>query len=710
MQQIVSSSAGIKVIDVPAPVLRPGQALVRVERSCVSPGSELAASASHQESLVAKLRSRPEKALAVWKLFRNSGIDAVKERIAQQTDEYRSMGYSVAGVVVDPGDTDLRAGERVACAGTGFAVHAELVAVPRNLACRIPDAVSFDAAASVALGAIALQGVRRADLDAGSAVGVIGLGAIGQLTVRLAAGAGCDVWVSDLDEGRVAMALRASPRVRRLPKDGIPSMGPGVAEVGGLDAVIVTAASSAPGLLDLAARLCRIRGRMVVVGDVPVQAERELMYAKELEIRLACSYGPGRYDASYEIEGVDYPAGWVRWTANRNMQAYLDAIAAAPAMYEPLWPAATPAADAPALFAALRGRGELFGLLRYPDRPSAERAVTSARRGAAKPKDGRVRVAVVGAGEFARLMHFPLLAKDPGVALAAIATRTALTGERLQRQYEVPHLTTNVDDVLADDAVDAIVVTLRHHEHARVVRDALRAGKHVFVEKPLALTDAEVDEIVEAHAAAPDRVLMVGFNRRFAPSVALLRDAAAGAGSGECVLHYRFAAGKLPPTHWTNGPEGGGRLVGEGCHALDLVEHLLGAIEVAEIRPIGRPPQHGHAADAAVLIQSAAGVAHLSYTASAPPSAGKERLELCAGGMTAVVEDYKRAEAGSRTWSAARADKGHAAGLAAWVQAIRAGGAPPIAPESLVRTARLAIALQAAADRGLPARWTPDGR
>ena len=707
MEQVVSSKAGIKVIDVPAPVLRPGQALVRVERSCVSPGSELAASASHQESLIAKLRSRPEKALAVWRLFRNSGLDAVKERVAQQTDEFRSMGYSVAGVVVDPGDTDLRAGDRVACAGTGFAVHAELGAVPRNLACRIPDAVSFDAAASVALGAIALQGVRRADVDAGSAVGVIGLGAIGQLTVRLAAGAGCDVWVSDLDEARVETAIGASPRVRRLPRGGLAEMGERVAEVGGLDAVIVTAASKAPGLLDMAAKLCRIRGRMVVVGDVPVQAERELMYAKELEIRLACSYGPGRYDTTYELDGIDYPAGWVRWTANRNMQAYLEAIAAGPAMYEPLWPEAMPVAEAPVLFEALRGRGELFGLLRYPEKSSAERARTSARRGTSKPKDGRVRVAVVGAGEFARLMHFPLLAKNPGVALAAIATRTALTGERLARQYDVPHLTTNVDDVLADDALDAIVVTLRHHEHAKVVRDALRAGKHVFVEKPLALTATEVDEIAAAHAEAAGRVLMVGFNRRFAPAIELLREAAAKAAPGERVLHYRFAAGRLPASHWTNGPEGGGRLVGEGCHALDLVEHLFGPIASAEIRPLGRPPQQGHAADAALMLETSGGIAHLSYTASAPPAAGKERLELCAAGVTAVVEDYKRAEAGSRVWSATRADKGHAAGLAAWVRAIREGGEPPIAPESLLRTAHLAIALQAAADRGTPTRWVP---
>lgn len=701
MKQAVSTTKGVQVIEVPTPTARTEQALVRVHYSCVSPGSEMAAARGHQESFLRKVRARPEKALAVWRLLRTHGLGAVKERIAQQKDEPRALGYSAAGVVVDPGATGVQAGTRVAAAGTGVAVHAEWIAVPTNLLCEVPEGVSLAAASSVALGAVALQGLRRAALEVGERVVVIGLGAVGQLTARLAALAGCEVWVSDLHGARLDLAVGAHSRIRALPPTATcDSLAP---DVGGADAVIITASSSAPGLLELAAALCRTRGRIVIVGDVPVQVPRELLYARELDVRLSCSYGPGRYDPTYEIEGVDYPPAYVRWTAQRNMRAYLHAIASAPEVWEGLWPEPTPIDEAPALFRDLAAGTRIFAVLGYGANDGAPlNAESRTVRRAARASSDRLRVALVGAGEFARLTLLPTLAGMSDVVLDGVATRTTLTGERLRRQYGLRLLSTDAEAVITDPDVDAVVIAVRHHEHADLALCALDAGKHVYLEKPLALTEAQVAAIANVLRTARG-VLMVGYNRRFAPAVAALCDKLPGIRA----VGYRFAAGVLPLKHWTLGPEGGGRLIGEACHGIDLLDMLVGPIRRAHVEPVRREASRRgeHAEEAVFTLSGDRGSATFSYLAAPSPQGGKERLEVFGERGTALVDDFRVLVTpnGRRSWS--RPDKGHRAALAAFVAAARTGGPPPIPYDALLRSTRLAIAAQAAADRDAALDW-----
>lgn len=705
MNQVVSTPAGVAVVDVPSPTARPGQILVQVEFSCVSPGSELAAAASHQESILRKLRSRPEKALAVWRLLRSNGVAAVKERVAQQTEEFRALGYSVCGRVVDAGVSEFRVGERVACAGSGFAVHASYVVVPQNLVCGVPDGVSSDAASSVALGAIALQGLRRAELDSGSNVAVIGLGAVGQLTARLAAAAGHNVWVSDLNAARVSLATSSHPRVRALSGSDHSDYRRLVDAVGGLDAVIITAASAQAGLLDDAARRTRTRGRLIVVGDFPVHATRELLYAKELEIRLSCSYGPGRYDPSYEESAIDYPPGFVRWTANRNMQAYLECIRSSPELWTGLWPQPRPVSEASSLFADLSLGSALLGVLAYPPEELSPTKHLTARTRRRTSAAAPCRIGVIGSGEFTRLMHLPNLATMPDVQLRALATRSTLVGKRLAGQYGVDVLTSDASVLLSDPAIDAVLITVRHHEHASLVTQALRAGKHVLVEKPLAITENELEEIVRA-ADGASRGVMVAFNRRFSPAMADLQKQMPA--SARAVLHYRFSAGVLPASHWVNGVEGGGRIVGEACHAIDFVEGLLGPIASARIEPVGtRQRGQEHASDVTLTIAAARGIAHVSYTASTPGDGAKERVELSVDGRTSIVEDFRRFVArGHAAKYGSRPNKGHLACLRAFVDGVRGEGKWPIEFDSIVRTSGLSIAAQQYVDLGQAGTWT----
>jgi predicted dehydrogenase len=698
VKQVLIRGGTVAVEEVPAPAAGPRSVLVRVAWSCVSAGTESANVALSALPLYRRALKQPEHARRALEIARNEGFVRTYKRIRGQLAAGLATGYSAAGVVVEAGSEveGFAPGDRVACAGAGIANHAELIDVPVNLAARVPDEVSLEDASTVTLGAIALQGVRRAAPSLGEAVGVIGLGILGQLTVQLLRANGCRALVTDLDPERVAQAVAHgaedasgdfAERVRAL-TGGF-----------GADAVIVTAATSSSAPMHEAAQACRRKGRVVIVGDVGLELRRADLYEKELDVVMSTSYGPGRYDPVYELDGHDYPYGYVRWTENRNMAEYLRLLAEGSVSLERLPRRCYPIDDAEQAYAALKGdERPLLVLLEYPEREEAGRRTTRLRALAAKP--GLVRVALVGAGSFAQGTHVPnLLRLRDRFQLRAVVSRTGSTAKAVAARAEAAYATTDLDDALADPEIDLVLIATRHHLHAEQTLRALHAGKHVFVEKPLAVNEDELTEIEAFYADRDGPLLLTGFNRRFSPAATRARELLAGRAT-PLLADYRMNAGYIPLDHWVHGSEGGGRNIGEACHVYDLFSFLVDGAEVETVSA------HAIRADGTRLaasdnfvatIRFADGsVCSLTYTALGHREHPKERMEIFADGKVLVLEDYRSlsvAGAGG-VWKSATQQKGHLQELEALEAALRAGGPWPITLEEQLRAMRIALAAE----------------
>lgn len=695
----------IAVVDVPPPALRPGWLLVANRHSLISAGTERTKLEVGEKNLLQKARARPDLVRKVVDRARVEGVRSAVTAARERLDSLSPLGYSSAGVVIELGREahGLAPGDRVACAGGGWANHAEVVAVPRNLVATVPDGVPLEAAAYATVGAIALHAVRRADATVGERVGVVGLGLVGQLALRILLAAGCEPVGIDLDSAAVDLAGRTGAVALARDDDRLEATVAAATGGLGLDAVLVCAAARSADPVELAARLARDGGRIVVVGDVPVQADRRVLYEKELEVRLSRSYGPGRYDRDYEERGRDLPAGYVRWTEQRNLQAFLDLVAAGRLDPTELTTHRYPIERASEAYAALsRTDGERpFGIiLEYeyePNQAPPTRARPHARtRGA--------RIGLIGAGSFARSTLLPAL-RAVDAELAVVASGGGLTAADVQRRFGFERAAASADEILGDDSVDAVVVATRHDTHAALADAALRAGKTVFVEKPLALVQEELDRLEET-LAETDGVLMVGFNRRFAPLTVRLREALAGL--PRLTLVARVNAGPLPRDHWLNDPvEGGGRLVGEGCHFVDLLAHLANS-RVVSVHAVAVPqderPLECSDEIVAALRLAGGGVASLVYTGGGDPRLPKERVEAFGGRMAAVLDDFRRLEiyrGGKRTVAKERQDKGHRAELARFVAVLR-GEAEPPAVETYLNSTRATLALVESLRTGTP--------
>jgi predicted dehydrogenase/NADPH:quinone reductase-like Zn-dependent oxidoreductase len=622
-----------------------------------------------------------------------------------------SVGYSAAGGVVAVGDgvSDLAVGDVVACAGAGQANHADYVSVKRNLVCRIPLGCPLTLAASTTVGAIALQGVRRATPQLGERVAVLGLGLIGQITAQLLRAAGCDVIGLDLDPARVdraralGMAHGASDPVmlKGIVRDATGGRG--------ADRTIITAATKSHAVVNLAMDVTRAKGTVVIVGDVGLKVEREVFYRKEIDLLMSTSYGPGRYDPAYENDGHDYPFAYVRWTLNRNMQAYLDLIARGRLDIQPLIDRVITIDDAPDAYRGLAdgAHAQPLGLLiRYPDDardlpdpPDSTRVVL---RGHRPAPAGPLKYALVGAGAFGTSMLVPQMRKRRDrFFLKAVVSRNASQGGNFARQHQVEVLASDLEEVLRDQSIDLVVIATRHHEHADQVVRALQAGKHVFVEKPLALTWTELERIAAVHNGLdPAPMILVGFNRRFSPALTMIKNLIDGR-RAPVVIEYRLNAGYLPLDHWVHGRQGGGRNIGEACHMYDVFRFLAGApvrsIQATAIDPGGLPYQRNDNFSATIGYENGS-LAHLLYTSLGPTTGlGKERIEVFCDGETYIVEDFKRVikgSDGSMLWQSHDADKGHYEELSRFGDAVAAGGAPPIPFEELIETSAVALAVE----------------
>lgn len=684
----------ITIESVPAPVLRPGWVLVATRYSLISAGTERSKVELGGKNLAQKARARPDLARQVVDRARREGLRSTVAAVRERLDTPASIGYSSAGVVlrVGSGVEGLAPGDRVACGG--WATHAEIVAVPKNLVAKLPDGVALEDAAYATVGAIALHGIRQAGAELGERVGVIGLGLVGQLAVRLLAAGGCVPVGIDLDPEAVSLANGAGARAFDRGSPGLDAAVLSVTGGLGLDSVLICAAAPSADPVRLAVALARDRGRIVVVGDVPIHADRAAMYEKELEIRLSRSYGPGRYDREYEEQGRDLPPGYVRWTEQRNLQSFLELVARGAVRPSELTTHRFPVEDAARAYATLTGKPDRrpFGiLLEY----AASEPVPRVRRPSVRPPAGLLRIGVIGAGSFARRTLIPALAKADGVELSTVASERGLTAADAVRRFGFRCAVESAEEILHDDAIDAVVIATRHNTHASLAAAALRAGKAVFVEKPLALTSEDLAD-VEA-ALEGGGTLMVGFNRRFAPLTERLR--AAFSPVGPSSLQVRVSAGPLPPDHWLHDlEEGGGRLVGEGCHFVDLIAHVGGA-PVARVHAFATPPP-GRAVEAAddlvaVLRLENGVIASLVYSGSGDASLPKERVEAFGGGAAAVLDDFRRLDVyrgGKRDSVRGAHDKGHGRQIDHFVAVARGVAEAPIT-ESYLNSTRATLAL-----------------
>lgn len=701
----------VLVEEIPAPLIEPGTVLVRVDHSCISVGTEMSGIRAASVPLWRRAFREPQSVKAVLEMAATEGFSKTRAAVQGVLSAGVPTGYSAAGKVIETADDvkDLRPGDRVACAGAQCAHHAEVIRVPRNLTVIVPDGLDFKKASTVTLGAIALQGVRRASPTMGECFVVVGLGILGQLTVQLLHANGCKVIGIDLDPSRVRRAMDMGMAAALDPGKGDSYKQVDLLTDGmGADGVVITASTPSDEVVSTAFKMCRRKGRVVVVGDVGLKLNRADFYAKEIDFFISTSYGPGRYDARYEERGMDYPVGYVRWTENRNMSEYLRLIAEEKVRLEPLIDSVFSIDRAPEAYQRLAADKDrpLMALLSYPEEAPQNRSL--ARRipnpSASPAPNGLIRIAVVGAGGFAKGVHLPALRQLSDLySIRAVVSRTGHNAKSTATQFGATYAATDYQEVLNDSEVDAILIATRHNLHASMVLEALASGKHVFVEKPLALNRPELDKIVQHfESSSPSNgspVLLTGFNRRFSPFAHRLRELTKNR-KHPMILNYQMNAGRIPFDHWVHSEEGGGRNLGEACHIYDLFTFLIGSkatdVSTRTIRCGGE--YYSHRDNFAATISFADGsLATLTYTALGSTDYPKEKLEVFVEGTVIVLDDYKKltvAGMNNPGLSLKIADKGHRAELKAFGESIVKGGAWPIELWEQVQATEIALAVE----------------
>jgi len=693
------------VTDVPMPQVGHRQVLVHAAASLVSAGTERMLVEFASKSLVEKVRSRPDLVRQVLDKARRDGLLTTWDSVRGRLDQLVALGYSSAGAVIAVGEgvTDLRVGDRVACAGGGYAVHAEVVSVPRNLVAKAPENVDFEPAAFATLGAIALQGLRLAEPHLGERVAVIGLGLLGQLTVQMLKANGCIVLGMDIQPARAELARQAGAQGVATTADEMWEITSRLSEGHGADAVIITADTPSHEPVELAGRIARDRGVVVAVGAVGMQIPRKIYYEKELDFRISRSYGPGRYDPAYEEKGHDYPFGYVRWTENRNMQAFLDLVAQGKVDVKPLITHRFPIEDAAKAYELITRKTRepfLAVLLTYPGQPDLSPRIVLGPSPAPPvappaPRAGveGAKLGLLGAGNFATTTLLPAMKKVTGLEFVGVCAADGPGARNAGDKFGFRYCTTDENEILKDPGINTVVIATRHHLHARQIAAALSAGKHVACEKPLALNDAELRSVVQAHSrwAAPNgQFLVVGFNRRFAPMARQLKSCLAEVRE-PLIMHYRVNAGFIPADHWVQDPEqGGGRVIGEVCHFVDFLTFLCGALPI-RVHARALPNSGRYTSDNVIIaLEYANGsLGTVTYVANGDKSFSKERVEVFGGGRVAVLDDFRRLEllrngrrSVSKSWL--RQDKGHRGEWEAFVDALRRGAPAPIPFEEIV--------------------------
>lgn len=724
MKQIVQNlrNGKTQLIETPAPALKPGFLLVKTHASLVSAGTERMVVAFSGKSMVGKARSRPDLVRQTLNKVSQEGLLTTLEMALNRLDQAMPLGYSSMGSIVALGEgvSDFQVGQRVACGGGGYAVHAEFALVPKNLAVLVPDLVSDEAAAFATVGAIGMHAFRLTRAQVGERIAVIGMGLVGFMAALVARAAGCEVAAFEPNPWRLELCHKMG-FVAAKPNQAL-ELTPTFTDGKGFDAVIIAADTPSSQPVKLAAGLARSRATIVVTGAVGEDLPRKPYYEKELFFVNSRSYGPGRYDARYEEQGIDYPIDYVRWTEGRNLAAFLRLLEKRAIDVQPLIThrfTLEQAEKAYALISKKGGEPFLAVLFEYPDQDQQPIPTIHLPRQQklAKRSEAPLQVGVVGAGNFASLVMLPLLKRMEGIELRGIASASGLSAQHLGEKYHFQYVTSEAEQVLEDKETDLVLILTRHHLHAQQTAAALRAGKHVFCEKPLAICEADLDLMREAlglkieqeDIAPSDKetpLLMVGFNRRFAPFIQKMKKFMTPRHQ-PAMIHYRINAGYIPRSHWVQDAyQGGGRLIGEVCHFVDTIVYLLDALP-GRVWVKSLPDEQWYCEDNLVLNFSfpdgSLGV--ITYLANGDKAFPKERLEVFWGGNVAVMDDFRRLELVhdgkrhiERSWL--RQDKGHTAEMRAFLRAITKSGTPPIPYLHLLGVSQATLIAQQALHSG----------
>ncbi len=707
MKQVLLRQGTAVVEEVPAPMVEPGTLLIAVKNSCISSGTELSGMTMSGEPLWKRALKQPENVKKVLQMVASSGISRTKSMVQGHLSAGVPTGYSAAGEVIAVGEgiNEIQIGKRMACAGAQYANHAEIICVPINLCVPIDDAVSFEEASTVTLGAIALQGVRRLQPSLGETFVVFGLGLLGQITGQILRANGCRVIGIDVDPQRIEVAKLLGMDMAVSPDElqsveQVCRLTHGV----GADGVIITAAAPSSQPLSTAFNMCRKKGRVVLVGDVGLDIKRADIYAKELDFLISCSYGPGRYDFRYEELGLDYPVGYVRWTENRNMCEYLHMIAEKKIQLSPLIQKIFPISEAFSAYEFIKnGQPRPFTvLLSYPGHQRILNGPVMIDPRTSKSARPKVGLALVGAGGFAKGMHLPNLQKlKEFYDLQAIVSRNGANAIATAKQFNAKYATTDYTDLFKDQQIDALLIATRHVHHAAMSLQALRAGKHVLVEKPLCLTLSELklfqqffDEIGKSSP-----VLLVGFNRRFSPYLEQIFNIIKER-TNPMIINYRMNAGHIPLDHWVHGEQGGGRNIGEACHIYDLFTFLTQSKVTSVVAHAIEPKTEFYAKNDnfIVTLKFADGsIATLIYTALGHKQFPKEKMEIFVDGKVLHLDDYKSLEITGLKVKSKRhqlPQKGQAEELKAFAQTILKGGDWPIPLWQIFQSSEISFAVE----------------
>ncbi|MEW6400475.1 MAG: bi-domain-containing oxidoreductase [Chloroflexota bacterium] len=704
LQNIKTGKATIEEIPVPTP--RAGQALVKVSASLVSAGTERMVVEFAEKSLVGKARSRPDLVKQVLDKAKREGVMPTVQAAFNRLDQPMALGYSSAGTIIElgPNMSGFKVGQRVACAGGGYAVHAEYNVVPRNLLTPLPDNVDSESAAFTTLGAIALHGFRLAEPQLGENVAVIGLGLLGLLTIQLASAAGCSVLGIDLDPSRIQIA--SSLGLQAVLRDQAESAAQAFTGNRGFDSIIICADTPSNDPIELAAVIARDRAKVVATGAVGLNFPRKIYYEKEISFINSRSYGPGRYDTNYEENGQDYPIGYIRWTEGRNFQSIVDLMESEKLRVQPLITHRFPIEEATEAYEVITGKKDenfLGVVLTYPEEKKKEErtvvfpAIVNRKSSIASPSAlAVVNLGVLGAGLYANATLLPVIKKNKDFELVGIASSGGLHAQHSGKKFGFQYATSNDDDIINNPNINTVAVLTRHDTHADLVVKALKAGKHVFVEKPLAINSEQLEQIAKLLPSA-DCLLLTGFNRRFSSLANSLNSLLSDFHEPK-YIHYRVNAGYLPLNHWTQDPEiGGGRIIGEGCHFIDFITFLVGAAP-ASVNAYALPNNGKYRDDNVSMTftfpDGSIGV--VDYLANGDKSSPKERVEVFCEGMIAVLDDFRSLEItkdGKRKEEKLAAqDKGWKDEMRAFAKAIREGGQPPIPYEQLIGVTRSTFA------------------
>ena len=693
MKQLVQNMRnGITgVVDIPVPKVRPGTALVKTAVSLVSTGTERMIAEFAEKSLLGKARSRPDLVRQVLDKTRRDGIVTTVETVFNRLDQSMYLGYSSAGTILELGEdmVGFQIGDRVSCAGSGHAVHAEYAVIPKKLLTKIPDSVDLESAAFTTVGSIALHGFRLAEPQIGDRVAVVGLGLLGLLSVQIAKAAGCKVFGIDLDPQRVELCKRSGIEAS-IREDSLVD-GLSFTDGEGFDIILICADSRSNDPVELAGSIARLRARIIAVGAVGLDIPRKVYYEKELTLLVSRSYGPGRYDPTYEEKGIDYPPGYVRWTEGRNFSAFLVLIADQKIDLHTLIThryLIENGADAYQLIKNKSGEAYLGVLLTYP---SYDQVSQPNRRIRINPKKfpagntGSLRIGVLGAGNYANAVFLPAIKSDPHTELVAIVSANGLSARQTGSKFNFRYAASDEDEIYKDPDIDAVVILTRHNMHCTQVINALRKGKHIFCEKPLVISEQELDVVSGVYQDSESLQLTVGYNRRFSPFITSIKDQLLNR-SEPIFINYRINAGFLPQDHWLHDPlKGGGRLVGEGCHFIDLCTFLVGMVPLSGTACAMADSNKYLQDNLAVTLEFCDGsIAAIEYLANGSKIQSKEQIEIFYCGKTFIIDDFRSLiifdeKKRSEKRSLLRQEKGHKEIWGAFVSSVL-GSKDPIIP------------------------------